>query len=37
MMDAQRVANITFDNVQLGADALLGEEGSAAGGSRRCS
>ena len=31
MMDAQRVASITFDNVQLGADALLGEEGSAAG------
>ena len=29
MMDAQRVANITFDNVQLGADALLGDAGSA--------
>ena len=29
MMDAQRVANITFDNVQLAADALLGAEGSA--------
>ena len=28
MMDAQRVANITFDNVQLGADALLGDAGS---------
>ena len=29
MMDAQRVANITFDNVQLSADALLGTEGGA--------
>ncbi|MDB2312491.1 acyl-CoA dehydrogenase family protein [Luminiphilus sp.] len=29
MMDAQRVANITFDNVQLGVDALLGDAGSA--------
>ena len=29
MMDAQRVANITFDNVQLAADALLGTEGGA--------
>jgi alkylation response protein AidB-like acyl-CoA dehydrogenase len=29
MMDAQRVANITFDSVQLGADALLGDAGSA--------
>ena len=29
MMDAQRVANITFDNVQLAADALLGAEGGA--------
>ena len=29
MMDAQRVANITFDNLQLGADALLGDAGSA--------
>ena len=29
MMDAQRVANITFDNVQLGADDLLGDAGSA--------
>lgn len=29
MMDAQRVANITFDNVQLGAHALLGDAGSA--------
>lgn len=29
MMDAQRVANITFDNVQLGAGALLGPEGGA--------
>ena len=29
MMDAQRVANITFDNVQLAADALLGAEGDA--------
>ncbi len=31
MMDAQRVANITFDNVQLSADALLGDAGSALG------
>ncbi|MEE4202021.1 MAG: acyl-CoA dehydrogenase family protein [Halieaceae bacterium] len=31
LMDAQRVANITFDNVQLDATALLGEEGAAAG------
>ncbi len=30
MMDAQRVANISFENVKLGADALLGEEGGAA-------
>ena len=29
MMDAQRVANITFDNVQLSSDALLGSEGGA--------
>ena len=29
MMDAQRVANITFDNVQLPSDALLGTEGGA--------
>ena len=29
MMDAQRVANITFDNVQLAANALLGAEGDA--------
>ena len=29
MMDAQRVANITFDNVQLSSDALLGTEGGA--------
>ena len=29
MMDAQRVANITFDNVQLSPDALLGTEGGA--------
>jgi len=29
MMDAQRVANITFDNVQLAADALLGAQGGA--------
>jgi len=29
MMDAGRVANITFDNVALGADALLGEAGKA--------
>ena len=29
MMDAQRVANITFDNVQLAAHALLGAEGGA--------
>jgi alkylation response protein AidB-like acyl-CoA dehydrogenase len=30
MMDAQRVANITFDNVQLDAGSLLGAEGGAA-------
>jgi hypothetical protein len=30
MMDAQRAANITFNNVKLGAEALLGEEGGAA-------
>ena len=29
MMDAQRVANITFDDVQLSSDALLGTEGGA--------
>jgi alkylation response protein AidB-like acyl-CoA dehydrogenase len=29
MMDAQRVANITFDNVKLSSDALLGAEGGA--------
>ena len=29
MMDAQRVANISFDNVQLSSDALLGTEGGA--------
>ncbi|MGB1438920.1 MAG: acyl-CoA dehydrogenase family protein, partial [Luminiphilus sp.] len=29
MMDGQRVANITFDNVSLGAEALLGEAGAA--------
>ncbi len=29
MMDAGRVANITFDNVKLAADALLGEAGKA--------
>ena len=29
MMDGQRSANLTFDNVQLSADALLGTEGEA--------
>ena len=29
MMDGQRVANITFEDVSLSADALLGEEGGA--------
>ncbi len=29
LMDGQRVANIRFDNVQLAADALLGEAGAA--------
>jgi alkylation response protein AidB-like acyl-CoA dehydrogenase len=29
MMDGQRVANITFSDVAVGADALLGEEGGA--------
>ncbi|MCH1491390.1 MAG: acyl-CoA dehydrogenase family protein [Luminiphilus sp.] len=29
MMDGQRVANITFNNVALGADALLGDAGAA--------
>jgi len=29
MMDGQRAANLTFNNVALGADALLGEEGKA--------
>lgn len=29
MMDGQKCANITFDNVKVSADALLGEEGNA--------
>ena len=36
MMDGQRVANITFSDVALSADALLGEEGACAA-RRRCS